>query len=188
MKTKDSNYKLTFTTITCTVVKRIERERGQSIRITHVYGYIEDDNGQQQYVKFQDCWLPFEWYNKKNQRKQLSFTEVDPEEVQVYNPVTKKSEMHIKRFKFNVPSWLVQSEDNPDGNLKQEYTSRQTKMDLFNDDNPMTIIEEQAADYTQSLDERALDMRGLQTQMFDSPINLSQEIEEEFDSLSYGID
>ena len=61
-------------------------------------------------------------------------------------------------------------------------------MDLFNDDNPLSVIEEQSADYTQSLDERALDMRGLQTQMFDSPINISQEIEDEFDSLSYGID
>ena len=187
MKTKDSNYKLTFTTITCTVVKRVERERGQSIRIANVYGYIEDEDGKLQHVKFKDCWLPFEWYTKRNIRRQLSFKEVSPEEVQVYNPVTKKSEMHIKRFKFNVPSWLVQSEDNPNGNLKQEYTSKQTKMDLFNDDNPITIIEEQSADYTQSSDERALDMRGLQTQMFDSPINLSQEIEEEFDALSYGI-
>ena len=86
-----------------------------------------------------------------------------------------------------MPDWLVESEDNPNGNLKQEYTSKQTKMDLFNDDNPLTIIEEQSADYTQSSDERALDMRGLQTQMFDSPINLSQEIEEEFDQFSYGV-
>ena len=188
MKTKDSNYKLTFTTITCTVVKRIERDRGQSIRIAHVYGYIQDDDGQQQRVKFKDCWLPFEWYNKKNQRKQLSFTEVDPEEVQVYNPITKQAEVHIKRFKFSIPSWLVQSTENPTGNLQKEYVSKHTQMELFNDDNPMTIIEEQAADYTQGLDERALDMRGLQTQMFDSPINLSQEIEDEFDAYSYGID
>ena len=176
-----------FTTITCTVVKRVQRERSQSIRIANVYGYIENDDGKLQHVKFKDCWLPFEWYTKRNIRRQLSFKEVTPEEVQIYNPITKQAEVHIKRFKFNVPDWLVESEDNPNGNLKQEYTSKQTKMDLFNDDNPLTIIEEQSADYTQSSDERALDMRGLQTQMFDSPINLSQEIEEEFDQFSYGV-
>jgi len=187
MKAKDSN-KQKYTTITCTVVKRVQRERGQSIRIAHAYGYVEDDNGQLRHVKFDDCWLPFEWYNKKNQRKQLSFREDTPEEVQVYNPVTKRADVHYKRFKFFIPSWLVRSADNPKGNLKKQYVSYQTQMDLFNDDNPMSIIEEQSADYTQSLDERALDMRGLQTQMFDSPINISQEINEEFDAYSYGID
>ena len=130
MKTRNSDYKLTFTTITCTVVKRIERERGQSIRIAHVYGYNEIEPGQLQQVKYKDCWLPFEWYNSKNQRKQLSFTEVDPEEVQVYNPITKQSEVHIKRFKFNVPSWLVQSTNNPKGNLQREYVSKHTQMEL----------------------------------------------------------
>ena len=170
-----------FTTITCTVVKRIERERSQSIRIAKVFGYHYDEvTGSSTYVKFKDCWLPFEWYTKKNKRQQLMFREVNPEEVQVYNPVTKEPEVHIKRFQFQVPEWLQK-------NLKQEVVSKQAKIEFSNDDNPITIIEEQSADYTQSSDERTLDMRGLQTQMFDSPINISQEIVEEFDSLSYGI-
>ena len=71
-----------FTTITCTVVKRIKRDRSQSIRIANVYGYNEGEDGSSKYVKYKDCWLPFEWYNKKNQRKQLSFREDTPEEVQ----------------------------------------------------------------------------------------------------------
>ena len=172
-----------FTTITCTVVKRIKRDRSQSIRIANVYGYNEGEDGSSKYVKYKDCWLPFEWYNKKNERKQLSFEEATPEEVQVYNPITKTSEVHIKRFKFYVPDWCSK-------NLKEEYTSRQEVIEFENDDNPMTIIEEQAADYTQSLDDRRQDMRGLQTQMFDSPINFDfhDEIQEEFDSYSYGVD
>ena len=170
-----------FTTITCTVVKRVQRERSQSIRIAKVFGYVYDEvTGSSQYVKFKDCWLPFEWYTKRNIRRQLTFKETTPEEVQVYNPVTKQPEVHIKRFKFQVPEWLS-------GNLKRESVSPQTEIEFTNDENPLTIIEEQSADYTQSSDERALDMRGLQTQMFDSPINISQEIEDEFDSLSYGI-
>lgn len=171
-----------FTTITCTVVKRVERERSQSIRIAKVFGYHYDEvTGSSTYVKFKDCWLPFEWYTKKNVRQQLLFKEVEPEEIQVYNPISKQAEVHIKRFKFQVPEWLQ-------GNLKREYTSNQKEIDFSNDDNPITIIEEKSADYTQSSDDRALDMRGLQYQMFDSPINISQEIETEFNELTYGLD
>lgn len=172
-----------FTTITCTVVKRVQRERSQSIRIAHVFGEVTNpETGTTRTVQYKDCWLPFEWYNKKNQRKQLSFTDAQPEEVQVYNPITKSTETHIKRFTFYVPEWCG-------SNLKAWRSQSTEQLDLFaNDDNPMSIIEEQSADHTQSLDERALDMRGLQTQMFDSPINISQEIHEEFDAYSYGID
>ena len=49
-------------------------------------------------------------------------------------------------------------------------------MDLFhNDDNPLTIIEEQDAEYTQFSDDRARDLRGTQYEMFDAPINFSFE-------------
>ena len=59
-----------FTTITCTVVKRVQRERSQSIRIAKVFGYVYDEvTGSSQYVKFKDCWLPFEWYTKRNIRR-----------------------------------------------------------------------------------------------------------------------
>ena len=174
------------------VVKRIKRERTQSIKIAHAYGYITDkETGELRKVKFKDCWLPYEWYNQKNERRELSFKEVTPEEVQVYNPITKRGEMHFKRFKFNIPNWLVKSDDNPNGNLRQELVGKDDQLELFNDDDPITVIEEQSEEFTQSSDERALDLKGMQYQMFDSPVNiaggLEQEIQEEFDSLSYGI-
>lgn len=172
-----------FTTITCTVVKRVKRDRSQSIRIAHIFGEVTNpENGTTSTVQYKDCWLPFEWYNKKNQRKQLAFTEATPEEVQVYNPVTRDTEVHIKRFTFYVPDWLK-------SNLKPWRKQVTEQLDLFpNDDDPITIIEEQSAEMTHSSDLRALDMAGAQYMMFDSPINLSNEIQEEFDAYSYGID
>jgi len=172
-----------FTTITCTVVKRVKRERSQSIRIAHVFGEVTNqETGTTRTVQYKDCWLPFEWYNKKNQRKQLSFTDAQPEEVQVYNPVTKSTETHIKRFTFYVPEWCG-------SNLKAWRSQSTDQLDLFeNDDDPITIIEEQSADMTHSSDLRKRDMAGAQYMMFNSPINISTEIEDEFDTYSYGID
>jgi len=173
-----------FTTITCTVVKRIKRDRSQSIRIAHVFGQKHNpETGVTSTVQYKDCWLPFEWYTKQNKRQQLSFIEAEAEEVQVYNTVTKESEYHVKRFTFYVPEWCS-------SNLKVWRTQQTQQFDLFaNDDNPLTIIEEQSADQTQFSVDRANDLRGTQFQMFDSPIDfIADEIKDEFDSFSYGVD
>ena len=64
-------------------------------------------------------------------------------------------------------------------NLKKWRTSTVQQLDLFhNDDNPLTIIEEQDADYTQFSDDRARDLRGTQFAMFDAPLEFAWDEDE----------
>lgn len=174
-----------FKTITCTVVKRIKRERSQSIRIAHIFGEEHNpETGITRTVQYKDCWIPFEWTTKQGKIKTLSFTDATPEELQVWNPYTKQTEMHVKRFTFYIPEWLH-------GNLKPWRTQVTEQLDLFeNDDDPLTIIEEQDESRTMFSIERQRDLRGSQYMMFDAPINFSieEEIQNEFDNYSYGLE
>ena len=162
-----------FKNITATVVYRHKRDNGtQAIRLTKIFSEeANPETGTVHKVQYKDCWLPFRW-STKNGMTDLKFSETTPEEVQYINPVTKETQYFIQRFTFYVPEWMW-------NNLKKWRTSTVQQLDLFhNDDNPLTIIEEQDADYTQFSDDRARDLRGTQFAMFDAPLEFAWDEDE----------
>lgn len=166
-----------FKNITATVVYRHKRDNGtQAIRLTQIFSKEEEPKTGKIYtVQYKDCWLPFRWQTKKGMQD-LKFSESTPEEVQYFNTYTKKTEYFFQRFTFYCPQWMWDNEDVSKNRLKKWRTSTVQQLDLFhNDDNPITIIEEQDAEYTRYSDERARDLRGTQYEMFDAPINFSFE-------------
>ena len=153
-----------FITITATVVKRIKKDDGtQSIRLAKVFGTdTNPETGQETEVQYKDCWFPFRW-NTKNGSQDLKFVEAKPEEVQIWNKYKSCSEVYIQRFSFYIPEWMA-------NNLKPWRRQVQQEILFPNDDDPITVIEQQSADYTQSSIERSQDLGATQTEMFDSPV------------------
>ena len=153
-----------FITITATVVKRIKKENGtQSIRLAKVFGKkTNPETGTEYEVQYKDCWVPFRWITKKG-TQDLTFVEAQPEEVQIWNKYKECTEVYIQRFTFYIPEWLQ-------SNFKVWRTPAQQEMLFPNDDDQLTIIEQQSASYTESSDLRSRDLGSSQTEMFDGPI------------------
>ena len=106
--------------------------------------------------------------------------ELQTELVEYWNPIKKRKEEFVTRYRFNVPQWLH-------GNLvidkQMSLVSSFEKDELLddneympNDGSPFTIIEDQSWQSTQVSDERAMDMGPLQQTLFDPVIEFSDDL------------